>query len=279
MHLSRIIKFIAAAILFISVGSCTSMRTSMLGVLGKVPAPSHVAGLSYAQIDQLGVDDEQCQTLQSAFQQNQFLPRDALHDALLPSCEHAIARAQAREQWLVMMDAQIDQAWRDMLKQKQVNAAKAAARKRVREGIRERQNAAQQEQQDEQRDKLAVLRQQISQAHIHASLVDVPDKPLGYTLADISERSMKEFIACIELAYPNQGYEVTRSRHQLTVRALKSELLRGDVTIEARFHQTPDIWVLNYLRVAEIEAPTAQDRFILAQNLMASRCYAVDGLL
>ena len=279
MRLSRIFRFISAAILFISVGSCTSMHTSMQAVLGNVPAPSHVAGLSYDQIEALGVDEAQCGALRSAFQQNQFLPRDTLNGSLLPSCEQAIADQQARAHWLVIMDSQIDQAWRDMLKREQVNAAKAAARKRVREGIRERQNAAQQDQQDEQRDKLAVLKQQISQAKIYASLIDVEDKPLGYTLADTSERSMKEFIACIELAYPNQGYDITRSRHQLTVRALKSELLRGEVTIEVRFHQTPDIWVLNYLRVAEIEAPTAQDRFILAQNLMASRCYAVDGLL
>ena len=118
-----------------------------------------------------------------------------------------------------------------------------------------------------------------SDAHILSILEDVPDQPLAFAVGQASERTMKNFLACLEVGYPNQGYEVDRGDDSLTVTARQADMLRGDVDIRARFVNVWDTWMLESLSVAELTARTPQDRFMLAQNLLAGHCYGIDNLM
>ena len=119
-------------------------------------------------------------------------------------------------------------------------------------------------------------------SHHRADPVDLdrlPDQPLAFAVGQASERTMKNFLACLEVGYPNQGYEVDRGDDSLTVTARQADMLRGDVDIRARFVNVWDTWMLESLSVAELTARTPQDRFMLAQNLLAGHCYGIDNLM
>ena len=49
-------------------------------------------------------------------------------------------------------------------------------------------------------------------------------------------------------------------------------MMRGDVLLESRYTRIWDNWTLQYLSVGEIRAENAQDRYVLAQNLLGSQC-------
>ena len=70
-----------------------------------------------------------------------------------------------------------------------------------------------------------------------------------------------------------------RDKDRLTVTARQADMLRGDVDIRARFVNVWDTWMLESLSVAELTARTPQDRFMLAQNLLAGHCYGIDDLM
>ena len=42
--------------------------------------------------------------------------------------------------------------------------------------------------------------------------------------------------------------------------------------LESRYTRIWDNWTLQYLSVGEIRAENAQDRYVLAQNLLGSQC-------
>lgn len=266
-------------------GGCADLRATMRDwgarLVGREAVPTVVAGVSLAELSSLGVSDAPgCRELVEADRAGRRVSSRQLQQHWLPVCRAVVEDAQAHSRWLVEAQRLIDEAWQ-MLEQERAEREERETRQQALEqAIRDRQQEAEEQaRQMERQQRVSTLHEQLAAAKIHEALRAFQDKPMGYTLADKSARSMKEFLACIELAYPNKGYEVSYSGHVLTVKVLKASSLRGNITIETRFYETGDVWLLNYLRVAEMEAPSAQDRFILAQNLMASHCYAIDGLL
>lgn len=281
----RSVSTALVVLLAVMQGGCADLRgtTREWGarLVGREPVSPMVAGVTLADLSSLGVRDAPgCRELVEADQAGRLVSSRVLQQQWLPMCGAAVEDAQAHARWLAEAQRLIDEAWQ-MLEQERIEREQREARQQALENaIRDRQQAAEQQaRQVEREERIVTLRDELEAAQIHDALRAFQDKPMGYTLADKSARSMKEFLACIELAYPNKGYEVSYSGHVLSVKVLKASSLRGSITIEARFYETGDVWLLNYLRVAEMEAPSAQDRFILAQNLMASHCYAIDGLL
>lgn len=283
--MSRSLSVLLPGFLVILLGGCADLRGSTRDwgarLLGREAVPTEVGGVPLDGLAALGVDGAAgCRDLVVAQQRQQYVPSTQLRGDWLPACEQAVADARAHAQWLLEADRLMADAWQALEQEQQARAEREARQQALEQAIRDRQHAADDQARQVERDqRVASLQEALAKARIHTALRAFQDKPMAYTLADMSARSMKEFLGCIELAYPNKGYEVSFSGHVLTVKALKASSLRGNVTIEARFYETGKAWLLNYLRVAEMEAPSAQDRFILAQNLMASHCYAIDGRL
>lgn len=281
----RSVSTALVVLLAVMQGGCADLRGTTRDwgarLVGREPVPAMVAGVTLADLSSLGVRDAPgCRELVEADQAGRLVSSRVLQQQWLPMCGAAIEDAQAHARWLAEAQRLVDEAWQ-MLEQERIEREQREAQQQaLAQAIRDRQQEAEEQaRQVEREQRVSTLHEQLAAAKIHDALRAFQDKPMGYTLADKSARSMKEFLACIELAYPNKGYDVSYSGHLLTVKVLKASSLRGTITIETRFYETGDVWLLNYLRVAEMEAPSAQDRFILAQNLMASHCYAVDGLL
>src|SRR5690606_23959995 len=175
--------------------------------------------------------------------------------------ERAIAELMARE-WQAVEEAR-EQEWRE-------------AERRRQEAELLRAQLAEAEQKEQERRQALMLR--ISQTVVQRELADVPDKPIAHNLGQPLKTTLKTFLACVELAYPNKGYRIERSGRNLTVVMREAELPRGDLAIESRFVENPEYWRMTYLRVADIEARTDADRFVLSQNLTAESCPQEGGL-
>lgn len=268
---------------------CASLREhapdSLAALIDRSAPPAQVAGLGYAEIAALGVHGS-CDLLAQTLEQKRTLPRRELEGSLLPSCQAEVEAALARERESARLDELVEQAWQSLLARRE-KARQAEERRMLEAELQRRQ--LQQQQQQEQSEQQAASRQsrheewlqRLTAAAIHSALaeLEVPDRPLAFSAGQVSERSLSNFLACVELAYPNRGYQISRDGRRLVVIAEKAALPRGRMPIEARFTEHDEFWLLTYLKVAEITAATAQDRFILAQNLVAQSCYGEDGLL
>lgn len=275
---------IVAACLMAS--GCASLREhapdSLAALIDRSAPPLRIAGLGYSEIAALGVHGS-CDTLAQTLEEKRTLPRRELEGSLLPSCQSEVEAALARERESARLDDLIEQAWQALLVRRE--KARQAEERRMLEAELQRRQLQQQKQNEQQAASRETRhhdwQQRLAAATIHTSLaeLEIPDRPLAFSAGQISERSLSNFIACVELAYPNRGYKISRDGRRLVVIAEKAALPRGRMPIEVRFTEQDEFWLLTYLKVAEISAATAQDRFILAQNLVAQSCYGEDGLL
>lgn len=244
--------------------------------------PERVLGLDYAAIQALGVAGD-CAVLADALEQSRSLPRRDLEMDLLPRCEQDILDAQSLRAEEQRVDALIEEAWL-ALEARKLRERRAQERRRLAAELQRRQMQKQQALEQQQASRQArreALLARLEAAAIHEVLASlaIEDKPLAYSLGQVSERTLANFLACIEVAYPNKGYQVSLDGRRLVVIAEQASLPRGRLPIEIRLTDNDTFWLLSYLKVAEISAANAQDRFILAQNLLAQSCYGEDGLL
>ncbi len=259
----------------VALTGCASLRDSTAGLMGRTQAPDAVAGLSYGAIDALGAMDGACRRLAEAHRAERYVDQRQLREDWLPACRERIES--------VRQSRRLDRLVDDAYQAQQAHEAELARQRAERERVRRDMEAARRE--AEKRSEAAAdeaqgrLRERLADAHILSILEDVPDQPLAFAVGQASERTMKNFLACLEVGYPNQGYEVDRGDDSLTVTARQADMLRGDVDIRARFVNVWDTWMLESLSVAELTARTPQDRFMLAQNLLARHCYGIDNLM
>ncbi|MFN3713327.1 MAG: hypothetical protein ACK4SX_06695 [Alcanivoracaceae bacterium] len=279
----RIISVITLAVLLSACGVLRERAPAPLAsLLDRQVPPDQVAGLDYGQIAELGVEGS-CVPLAEAWAEGRALPRRDIDEWMLPQCEADVVEALAREKESARVEYLIEEAWL-ALEQRRERERRVEQRRRLALELQRRQLLKEQELAQQQASREArrqALLQRLAAAAIHDALatVEVADRPLAYSLGQVSERSLANFLACIELAYPNKGYELTRDGRRLVVIAQQAALPRGRLPIEARFTEHDEFWLLTFLKVAEISAANAQDRFILAQNLLAQSCYGEDGLL
>lgn len=282
--------FAVAVCLLLS--GCASLREhapdSLAALIDRAAPPAQIAGLGYDEIAALGVHGS-CDTLAQMLEQKRTLPRRQLEGSLLPSCQAEVEAALARERESARLDELVEQAWQALLARRE-KARQAEERSMLEAELQRRQlEQQQQQQQREQSEQQAASResrhqdwqQRLAAAAIYSTLAEfeIPDRSLAFSAGQVSERSLSNFLACVELAYPNRGYQISRDGRRLVIIAEKAALPRGRMPIEVRFTEHDEFWLLTYLKVAEITAATAQDRFILAQNLVAQSCYGEDGLL
>lgn len=263
----------------VTLSGCAHLRDTAAGWVGRVPAPATVAGLGYGDIDRLGALEGECQALADAHRQGRFVPTRWLHDTALPACQGRVETAREALRRDQELDLLVERAYQAVQAQQAELARQAAERQRIREDMESQRQEAEERGKAEKQQALGVLRERLDDANIRDLLKDIQDQPLAYALGQPSQRSMKDFLSCLELGYPNQGYRVEQNNSGLTVTALQANMLRGDVDIRARFVDVWDTWLLESLTVAEMTATTPQDRFLLAQNLLAGQCYGIDDLL
>jgi hypothetical protein len=281
--LARIMAVITFAAL---VSACGVLRerapAPLASLIDRQLPPDQVAGLDYGEIAELGVEGS-CTPLAEAWAEGRALPRRDIDEWMLPQCQTDVVEALARQQENARIEYLVEEAWL-ALEQRRERERRAEQRRRLAAELQRRQLLKEQELAQQQASREArrqALLGRLAAAAIHDALatVEVADKPLAYSLGQVSERSLANFLACVELAYPNRGYEVTRDGRRLVIIAQQAALPRGRLPIEARFTEHDEFWLLTFLKVAEISAANAQDRFILAQNLLAQSCYGEDGLL
>jgi hypothetical protein len=283
LPLSRIITVVSLVGLLSACGVLRERAPAPLAsLIDRQLPPEQVAGLDYDRIAELGVEGS-CLPLAEAWAEQRPLPRRDLEEWMLPQCEADVTEALARQQESARIEYLIEEAWQT-LEQRRERERRAEQRRRLAAELQRRQLLKEQELAQQQAGREArrqALLDNLAAAAIHEALrtVEVADKPLAYSLGQVSERSLANFLACVELAYPNKGYEVSRDGRRLVVIAQEAKLPRGRLPIEARFTEHDEFWLLTFLKVAEISAANAQDRFILAQNLLAQSCYGEDGLL
>jgi hypothetical protein len=269
---------------------CTALRESapdsLAALIDRAVPPPQVAGLDFDSIEALGVHGS-CDMLAEMWRQNRSVARRELEGRLLPTCEADVQAALARQREAQRLDGLIEEAWQALLARREQQRL-LAERRQLEEDLRRRQMQKQQAREEQIKQQLATRQSRIESlavtlkaAAVHQALAElsVQDKSLAYSAGQISERSLSNFLACVEIAYPNKGYKIRRDGRRLVVIAEKAALPRGRMPIELRFTENEGFWLLTFLKVAEITASNAQDRFILAQNLVAQSCYGEDGLL
>ncbi|HEX5677625.1 MAG TPA: hypothetical protein VFX91_06635 [Alcanivorax sp.] len=270
-HLNIFLLGLAA----LALTGCASLRDSTAELLGRTQVPDTVAGLSYDAIDGLGAMDGACRRLAEAHRAGRYVDERRLRDDWLPACRERIeSMRQSRR-----LDRLVDQAYQEQQAHEAELARQRAERERVRRNMEAARREAEKRSEAAADEALGRLRERLADAHILSILEDVPDQPLAFAVGQASERTMKNFLACLEVGYPNQGYQVDRDDNRLTVTARQASMMRGDVDIRARFVDVWDTWMLESLSVAQLTASTPQDRFMLAQNLLAGHCYGIDDLM
>lgn len=266
----------------VGLAGCTTIAT----VFGGVKAPERVQGLSYLAISRLGALEGSCLVLSEHYEDGSSLLEEELAEHV-EACEKTIEGAHKElnqrvkdvEQEAISASVQQDyehfaaqQRQRQQLKQEEWRKAEE-----------ERQRAAMLKAQLEEAERNVAQRQQELQEKLAdtaalQALSKVADKPIAHHVNQPSQAYLKEFLACVELAYPNQGYDVKRSGKQLSIVVKKAKLPRGDFPIAMAFNEYPDYWRMTHLKVADIEARSDTDRFVLSQNLTAESCPRDGGL-
>ncbi|WP_416390870.1 hypothetical protein NR756_13405 [Alloalcanivorax xenomutans] len=268
----------ALALCALLLGGCAGLRQTAGGWLGLAPAPATVAGLDYVTQNRLGVADSACDELAAAWRGDRWLPNDQ-RAQLIARCGARVRRVLDVREQDQELDRLVSEAWDATIQARLERERRERRREQVRRAIAQAREEAEARNDSAAEDALAQLRERMADAHILQVLREVPDQPLAYAIGQPSERSMKEFLSCLEVAYPNEGYEMQWEGDNLSVRALNATMPRGDVDIDTQFVSVWNTWMLQSLSVAELRATNAQDRFMLAQNLVAGQCYDVDGRL
>lgn len=262
-------------LLMLLLSGCASVRQGALdtgaALTGRVLAPEQVAALDYGQIRGLDALRDECLVLADVQRRRGYIKQTDL-EWLVPQCENIIASEQARIAEEQAIAEFIAREWA-VLQHRLEQIRREEARQRRQQEAIARETQAREE-------AVFMLREAIAGALIQRELADngVQNKPLAHTQGQPVEISLNTFLACVELAYPNAGYRISRNARNLTVVAVRARLPRGEMPIEARFIEYPNSWLLNYLKVADIEPRTAADRYVLAENLLAERCHSEAGL-
>lgn len=272
--LSRFMLLLSLAVL---ASGCTALRPSTPPL---VAVPTHIQGLDYQQIEELGIGEGACSELHQLHREQVPLTLRTL-DPLVTECADQVAAARERRARDQALSVQLEEQQAiDALMASEWERIQAELERRRAEQLRRRQEAARMEQliQAQQRAAQEAARQraqlmvQIEQASIQRRLRNVADKPVAYKLNQPQGLMLKRLLACVELAYPNKGWDVEYSGRNLTVVARDARLPRGDLPVEFRFQENANYWRLHYLRVADIETRTDEDRYVLSQNLIADSC-------
>ncbi|MCG8394436.1 MAG: hypothetical protein MI745_15265 [Pseudomonadales bacterium] len=256
----------------VGLAGCQHLPSRAASWLGWEDAPERVASLDYDAMASLGALEGACLTLSRAYQQQQRLPREELENTLLPTCRTRISEAQAEREYLRLLDDLIAVAWQQVQAAKAEKARLAEERRQLEEAVDRSRELAEDYREEGEAEAEREQAERLAAAHIYPALSSVQDLPLAYAVGQPSSRSLKTFLACLEIAYPNQGYSVRYEGEDLTVLASEANMLHGNVTMETRFTRAWDTWVLRSLRVGEIVANTPRDRYTLANNLVSDQC-------
>src|SRR5699024_929907 len=261
---------------------CTTLAT----MFGGVKAPERVQGLSYLAISRLGALEGSCLVLSEHYEDGTSLLEEELAEHI-EACEKTIEGVH-RELNQRVKDVEQEAISASVQQDYEYFAAQQRQRQQIRQeewrkAEEERQRAAVLKAQLQEAERKVAERQQelqekLSHTNVMQALEKIDDKPIAHHVNQPSQARLKEFLACVELAYPNQGYEVKRSSKQLTIVVKQAKLPRGDFPIAMAFNEYPDYWRMTHLKVADIEARSDTDRFVLSQNLTAESCPRDGGL-
>lgn len=265
-------------LIIVLLAGCANLRDT-LSLQAGVAVPERVNGMSYLAISQLGALEDSCETLANHYENDTLLPSEEIA-SLVFDCEGTIARAQ-QELSNRVKEAEAEAISASLLKD--YAQFKAQREEEWRRAERQRQAAAALRAQLEEAERLQEVREselkaRMLTAKVYAAMKNIEDKPIAHNAGDPSGTTLKEFLACVELAYPNQGYEVKQQGKQLSIVIKEAKMPRGDLPITMRFSENAEYWRMNYLMVADIEARTDVDRFVLSQNLTAESCPKEGGL-
>jgi hypothetical protein len=242
-------------------------------LLGWTRAPAKVGGLDYHEIDALGARVEGCQSLYQHYRDARYL-KEQQAAAWRDDCVEQIARARKARRYAQQVDLEVERAWQAVLAHREAQRRQAQRRRELRDDMRQAQKMAESLRNAEEKQEKAQSQrlERLDGANIHNLMLEVPNLPLAFTVGSASEMTLKRFLACLEVLYPNEGYQIRRDGDKLTVKAERATMMRGDVLLESRYTRIWDNWTLQYLSVGEIRAENAQDRYVLAQNLLGSQC-------
>ena len=269
----RIVPAFLSGCLIAAVSGCSTVVPTTADWLGWTRAPAQVAGLDYDKIDALGARVGGCQSLYQHFSEARYL-KEQQAAVWQDDCVAQIAQARKARHYAQQVDLEVENAWQAVLAHKEEQRRQAQRRREIREGMRQAQQMAdtlrnaEEEQEKAQSQRL----ERLDGANIHSLMLEVPNLPLAFTVGSASDMTLKRFLACLEVLYPNKGYQIRRDGDKLTVKAERATMMRGDVLLESRYTRIWDNWTLQYLSVGEIRAENAQDRYVLAQNLLGSQC-------
>lgn len=249
-------------------------------------APEQVSGLTYDEMAGLGALRGTCAHLKDLRQQGRRVSADEMTQRLLPACEQQIERARERVQ-REQEEAEKREIAVLMAREWALVEAEAARRRSREQEWREAEQQRQEAEllraqlaraEERQAERRAALAERIRATNIYEKLADYEDRPVAHSIGQPSATTLKTFLACVELAYPNKGYRISQSGRALTIVVREAQLPRGDLPIEMRFNENPQYWRMTYLMVADIEARQDADRFVLSQNLVAQSCPQEGGL-
>ncbi len=269
----RIVPAFLIGCLIATVSGCSTVVPTTADWLGWTRAPAQVGGLDYHEIDALGARVEGCQSLYQHYRDARYL-KEQQAAAWRDDCVERIARARKARRYAQQVDLEVESAWQAVLAHKEAQRRQAQRRREIREGMRQAQQMAEtlRNAEEEQEKAQSQRLERLDGANIHNLMLEVPNLPLAFTVGSASDMTLKRFLACLEVLYPNEGYQIRRDGDKLTVKAERATMMRGDVLLESRYTRIWDNWTLQYLSVGEIRAENAQDRYVLAQNLLGSQC-------
>ncbi len=269
----RIVPAFLTGCLVAAVSGCSTVVPTTADWLGWTRAPAQVDGLDYHEIDALGARVGGCQSLYEHQREARYLTEQQAV-VWLDDCVEQIAGARKARHYAQQVDLEVESAWQAVLAHKEAQRRQAQRRREIREGMRQAQQMAEtlRNAEEEQEKAQSQRLERLDGANIHSLMLEVPNLPLAFTVGSASDMTLKRFLACLEMLYPNEGYQIRRDGDKLTVKAERATMMRGDVLLESRYTRIWDNWTLQYLSVGEIRAENAQDRYVLAQNLLGSQC-------
>ena len=269
----RIVPAFLTGCLVAAVSGCSTVVPTTADWLGWTRAPAQVDGLDYHEIDALGARVGGCQSLYEHHREARYL-KEQQAAVWLDDCVEQIAGARKARHYAQQVDLEVESAWQALLAHKEAQRRQAQRRREIREGMRQAQQMAEtlRNAEEEQEKAQSQRLERLDGANIHSLMLEVPNLPLAFTVGSASDMTLKRFLACLEVLYPNEGYQIRRDGDKLTVKAERATMMRGDVLLESRYTKIWDNWTLQYLSVGEIRAENAQDRYVLAQNLLGSQC-------
>lgn len=250
---------VAVLMLMVLLTGCQLMRA---------PVPERIQGLDYAAIAELGALEGECSTLAQLHRDGERVRGDLLEQRLLPECRVRIREAQQQlkeTQEAVLLAARE----RRRLEREQAQVEHQRRQREEREAQRQRAEAIEEFM---AREETLFREARLRNTRVLEALAEVPERPLAHFTGQPGEAPLHRFLACMEISYANGGYEVKHGGRELDVVIREVGMPRGQVPVEMRFRQQGGYWLMTHLRVADMEARTAEDRFVLSQNLVVQGC-------